>query len=232
MSPAGRCREWIASRVARVAVGLRRHAAAAARGAVWTGCYTSDVSAPAPTRPLFEPPGGVLMWLIVTVELVTFGIIGAALAYLRSDQPALFRAGQAALSPGVGLGYTLLLVTSGWLAAEAVAALRRDRRTRARQLLVGAIVFGLGFVGLKLHDGAGLIAAGHDLGSDDFWTGYFFATGFHLVHVAVGVLLLAVAAARTRRGAPDDTEAVEALVLFWHMCDLIWLLLYPVIYLL
>ena len=70
----------------------------------------------------------------------------------------------------------------------------------------------------------------HDLGSDDFWTGYFFATGFHLVHVAVGVLLLAVAAARTRRGAPDDTEAVEALVLFWHMCDLAWFILLAVLY--
>lgn len=185
---------------------------------------------PAASRPLFEPPGGVLMWLIVTVELVTFAIIGAALAYLRGDQPVVFRAGQAALSPAVGLGYTLLLVASGWLAAEAVAALRRDHRGRARWALVGAIGFGLGFVGLKLHDSAALIAAGHDLGSDDFWTGYFFATGFHLVHVAVGLVLLAVAFARSRRGAADDAEVVEALVLFWHMCDIAWFILLAVLY--
>ena len=44
------------------------------------------------------------------------------------------------------------------------------------------------------------------------------------------LLLLAVAAARTRRGAPDDTEAVEALVLFWHMCDLAWFILLAVLY--
>ncbi|MBK7073413.1 MAG: cytochrome c oxidase subunit 3 [Myxococcales bacterium] len=188
------------------------------------------MTTPAPSRPLSDPPGGVLMWLIVTIELVTFAIIGGALAYLRRDQPAVFHAGQAALSPIVGLGYTLLLVTSGWLAAEAVAALRRERRARARGLLLAAIAFGLGFVGLKLHDGAGLIAAGHDLGSDDFWTGYFFATGFHLVHVAVGVLLLAVGAARTRRGDADDAEVVEALVLFWHMCDVAWFILLAVLY--
>jgi nitric oxide reductase NorE protein len=170
------------------------------------------------------------MWLIVTVELATFGIIGGLLAYLRSDQPAVVRAGQAALSPAVGLGYTLLLVTSGWLAAEAVAALRGERRVRARRALRGAIAFGLGFVGLKLHDGAALIAAGHDLGSDDFWAGYFFATGFHLVHVAVGVVLLVVAEARVRRAAAADAEVVEALVLFWHMCDLAWFILLAVLY--
>lgn len=201
-----------------------------ARGRARRECYTTAVPTPASPRPLFEPPGGVLMWLIVTVELATFGIIGGLLAYLRSDQPAVFRAGQAALSPTVGLGYTVLLVTSGWLAAEAVVALRHDRRVRARRALRGAIAFGLGFVGLKLQDGAALIAAGHDLGSDDFWAGYFFATGFHLVHVAVGVVLLGVAEARVRRGATGDGEVVEALVLFWHMCDLAWFILLAVLY--
>ncbi len=190
-------------------------------------------SAPA-TRRLFEPPGGLLMWLIVVVELGTFAIIGAVLAHLRADQPAVFRAGQVALSSTVGLGYTLLLVTSGWLAAEAVAALDRGRPTQARTALVGAIGFGLGFIALKVHDGAALIAAGHGLGSDDFWAGYFFATGFHLVHVAVGVLLLAVAALRLhRRGSRangDDRDVVAALVLFWHMCDLAWFLLFAILY--
>ena len=76
---------------------------------------TSDAPSAAVTgtRRLFDPPGGLLMWLIVVVELGTFAIIGAVLAYLRGDQAAVFRAGQAALSSKVGLGYTLVLVASG-----------------------------------------------------------------------------------------------------------------------
>lgn len=188
------------------------------------------MTTPAPTRPLTEPPGGVLMWLIVTVELVTFAIIGALLAHLRATQPAMFRAGQAALSPTVGLVFTLLLVTSGWLAAEAVAALRRQRPALARRALLGAIALGLGFVVLKLQDGAGLVAAGHGLGSDDFWAGYFFATGFHLAHVVIGLVLLAVAVTRVGRGAAGDVEVIEALVVFWHLCDLAWFVLLAVLY--
>lgn len=197
---------------------------------------TSDAPSAAVTgtRRLFDPPGGLLMWLIVVVELGTFAIIGAVLAYLRGDQAAVFRAGQAALSSKVGLGYTLVLVASGWLAAEAVAALGRGRAVRARGALVAAIGFGLAFIALKLHDGAGLMAAGHGLGSDDFWSGYFFATGFHLAHVAVGVVLLVVAAVRVHRRldrlGPADVEAVAALVLFWHMCDLAWFILFAVLY--
>ncbi len=182
-------------------------------------------------RSLADPPGGALIWLIIAVELVTFGIIGVLLARLRSTEPALFHAGQAALSSTTGLVYTLSLVASGWLAAEAVHAVGQGRRARARRALLGAIGGGLVFVGLKLHDGAGLIAAGHDLGSNDFWSGFYFATGFHLVHVAVGLVLLAVAAARLRRPAKaDEHETITALVLFWHLCDLAWFVLLAVLY--
>lgn len=190
-------------------------------------------SPPPPTaapRPLLDPPGGLLIWLIVTLELGTFGIIGGVLAALRAGQPATFHAGQAALAPAVGLAYTVALVTSGWLAAEAVHAGRARRRRRARALMIAAIAAGLVFVGLKLHDGAALLGAGFGLSTDDFWMGYFFATGFHLVHVLVGLVLLAVAAVRVGGDRPDDDATVTALVLFWHMCDLAWFLLLALLY--
>ena len=182
------------------------------------------------TRPLTEPPGGVLMWLIVALELVTFAMVFTLIGVLRMQQPALFHAGQAALSSTVGLVFTLLLITSGLLAAEAVHAYRLTRTHRAQRFLFAAIALGLAFVAFKLHDTAGHLAAGHRLGGDDFWDAYFLGTGFHLAHVLVGLVLLSVVAFRLHRARPPELETVAAVALFWHLCDLAWFFLFPLFF--
>ncbi len=189
------------------------------------GLMSSEVTARAE---LSEPPGGVLMWLIVGLELLTFGIVFVMLALLRVGSPALFREGQAALSSGLGVGFTLILVTSGYFAAEAVHATRAGHFSRARLLFVAAIGSGFGFVALKLHDGAAHLAAGHQLGTNDFWDAYFLSTGFHLLHVLVGLLLLTLA--HRRVGRAGEVESVAAAALFWHLCDLAWFFLFPLLY--
>ena len=77
-------------------------------------------------------------------------------------------------------------------------------------------------------------AHGIQFGEDTFFTLYYLLTGFHFVHVLVAVVLLGVLARSVRLGHSHagDHQNFEAGAVFWHMCDLIWLLLYPVIYLL
>lgn len=179
---------------------------------------------------LSEPPGGVLMWLIVGLELLTFGIVYVMLALLRTGSPALFRAGQDALSPVLGVGFTVLLVTSGFFAAEAVHATRGSHFVRARWLFGAAIASGLAFVTLKVHDGAAHLAAGQRLGTNDFWDAYFLSAGFHLVHVLVGLVLLTVVGLRAGRPRGPEVESVAAAALFWHLCDLAWFFLSPLLY--
>lgn len=182
---------------------------------------------PAP-RELLSPPGGLLLWIVVALELLAFSLIFALIAGLRSADPEAFARAQGALDVRLGLGLTVALVTSGWLAAEGVHAFREGRVATARTAYLASVAAGCVFVALKLVDYRTKHAAGHWLGAGDFWDAYVFATGFHFAHVLVGLVLLAVVASRMGRGAFEDAEtSVAGSALFWHMCDLAWFFLFP-----
>lgn len=183
------------------------------------------------TRPLDDPPGGVLMWVIITVELFTFGMIFVAIAHLRSTQSALFAQGQSALDTRTALVLTLSLVTSGWLTAEAVHSFRNKSFARARQYYAAAVVMGLIFIALKTKDFLAKFTAGFHLGVNDFWDAYFLSTGFHYVHVLVGIGLLVYIGTRAgKHSFEDDESAVGGTAMFWHMCDIIWFFLFPLFF--
>lgn len=181
-------------------------------------------------RALLDPPGGILMWIIVALELLTFSIVFVMLAVFRIDAPAVFAAGQEQLAPIGGLAQTLALLTSGWLVAEAVHAWRHDRLRRARRFYAGGIAAGLGFVGLKVSDYVVKTGAGMGL-DEDFGAAYLLATGFHFAHVLVGLTMLTYVALRLGRRPFEDAEtAVAGTALFWHMCDIAWFFLFPLFY--
>ncbi len=186
--------------------------------------------APLVRRALEDPPGGVLMWIVVTLELLTFGIVFVLLGLFRHTEAAVFAAGQQLLNPHVGLLMTIMLLTSGWLVAEAVHAVRSDKIARARGFYAGGILVGVGFVGIKLYDFSSKIGAGLGLG-DDFGAAYFLASGFHLLHVVIGLVMLLFVATRVGRKPFEDEEtAIAGTALFWHMCDIAWLFLFPIFY--
>lgn len=190
------------------------------------------------TRQLSDPPGGLLLWIVVGLELVTFSIVFLALALYRGRNPAEFASRQSALDPQLGLALTLILVLSGMLAALAVGAYRRGRPFRARKYFIAAAATGVLFLVLKSVDYAQHAAAGHGLSSHDFWAAYILSTGFHFAHVLVGTALLVVAAWRvaspadTRPGtdAVDPETLIAGSALFWHMCDIAWFFLFPLFY--
>jgi nitric oxide reductase NorE protein len=98
----------------------------------------------------------------------------------------------------------------------------------------GAIITGAAFLVLKSVEYAEKLNHGSGFGDDTFFTTYYLLTGFHFLHVAVAVCLLGVMWSGIRRGHyhRDDHQDVESSGVFWHLCDLVWLLLYPIIYLL
>lgn len=183
---------------------------------------------------LLHPPGGLLIWLVVFVELLTFGLALAVFVSLRAQEPELFRAGQAGLHLSAALANTLLLLTGGWWMANATARLRQGDLNATRRYLFAAATCGLGFLVVKGSEYAAKIHLGLDLSHDTFHTLYWLITGFHYLHVFAALLLLLVMARGLRlHGAEGEwVEHVESSAIFWHFCDLVWLLLLPVVYLL
>lgn len=180
--------------------------------------------------PASEPhpvlPGDLMMWVLVLSELVVFGAGLVAVLAMRLGHGAEFAAARHALD-GTAAGInTMLLVSSGWLAALAVRAAEAGQTARARRLLAGAMLLGAAFLVVKAFEYADLFTAGVGIESGAFFTFYFLLTGFHAAHVLAGLVILALV---MRWPKPENAETG---VLFWHMVDMVWVLLLPVLYLL
>lgn len=171
-------------------------------------------------------PGDLMIWVLIVSELLVFGAGLAAFLAVRITDPAGFAAAQDALyRTGAGLN-TVVLVTSGALAALALRLREHDARTRARLCLVAAALLGVVFLAVKSAEYAGKAAEGIAWDTHPFFTFYYLLTGFHAAHVAAGVVVLLLVAWK------DAARNIEAGAAFWHMVDLVWVLLFPVIYLL
>jgi nitric oxide reductase NorE protein len=174
---------------------------------------------------LSDLPGHPMMWVLILCEVVTFGVLLLAFVVARVVQPEVFADGQAQLDATLGGANTLVLVTSGWLAALAVEERDAGWRDRAHIRLAGAMALGGVFVALKLVEYRAKVAAGIGLETDTFFTLYFLITGFHLLHVVMGIVVLAVVASY------DTAENLRTGTAFWHMIDLVWVVMYATIYL-
>lgn len=170
-------------------------------------------------------PGNPLMWVLILGELVVFGAFFAAFSISRVLHPAMFLADQVKLDRLAGGVNTMLLLTSGLAAALAVAARADGRIRHCRWWLAAAASLGLGFLAIKFAEYADKAAQGLGIETDTFFTLFYLMTGFHAAHVVLGLVILGIVAWRPSR------ENVETGAAFWHMVDLIWVLLYPIVYL-
>lgn len=171
-------------------------------------------------------PGELVMWVLVVSELAVFGAALLIFLVLRLGDPEGFASSQDQLhrlSAGVN---TMVLVTSGFAAALAVRAAEAGQGAAARRWLGAAILLGAVFLTLKGVEYADAAHRGIGLETHVFFTFYWLLTLFHAAHVIAGMILLGIVAIHAR--AP----AVEAAGQFWHMVDLVWVMLFPVIYLL
>lgn len=155
-----------------------------------------------------------------------------ALVYYSKDDPALFHSSRLALNKSIGVINTLLLLTSGYCMAETVQYIKLNNTSKASLFLKLTQLGGILFIILKAIEYYQKITAGIGLDTNMFYTFYWLLTGFHLAHVAVGlVILFSIHWGMTKQTAKINLEDIEAGATFWHMCDLIWLLLFPVLYL-
>jgi cytochrome c oxidase subunit III len=177
------------------------------------------------------------MWLFLATELLLFGGLFTAYAVYRFLYPDTFTRASEHLSVAAGTINTVVLITSSLTVALA-HHLAEHRRGRTAALL-------LAFLGIKawewttdFHEGLlpGRYFASEEpigVGAPMFFTVYFLLTGLHGLHVLIGMTVLAVLMVLCWRGAYDHgyTTPVELGGMYWHLVDLIWIFLYPLLYL-
>ena len=185
------------------------------------------------SKNIWYPPGGILIWIIIFLELFTFGVALIAMAHYSNQEIELFHNSSLKLNTTYGMLNTLFLLTSGFFMAVSVSELKKGNKVQFKKLLLLTMFFGCLFLGLKSFEYTEKLNEGITVGYNTFFTFYWMLTLFHVIHVIVGLVILAsVYFGMIKEKPTTNIEDVEASAAFWHMCDLIWIMLFPVIYLL
>lgn len=184
-------------------------------------------------RPERRVPGEAGAWIFILGEMVVFAILFSLYLFHRHDNRHLFRTAQQSLNTTVGLVNTLLLLTSSLLVAAGIQAVRRRATTAAPWLFAGAALLGLAFTLVKSIEFTKHVDHGHTLSTNDFWTYYYVLTGTHLLHVLIGLGILSFLIVQSRRTTLDATmiRLIESGASYWHMVDLVWIIIFPLLYL-
>ena len=175
---------------------------------------------------LSELPGELMMWVLIVSELFVFGAFLIVFLAVRVANPGQFAADQALLNQTAAAINTIALVTSGFCAAAALRAREAGERRQARLWLAAAGSLGILFLVVKGFEYWSKAELGIGIDTSPFFTFYFLITGFHALHVVAGIAILALVA------WADAARNMEAAVSFWHLVDLVWVLLFPIIYIL
>lgn len=185
------------------------------------------------------------MWTFLASELLLFGGLFALYTAYRALYPHDFATAVAHDNLAIGTIMTFLLITSSFTVALSVGAVRADHPRLAGLLLAVSVCMGIVFLVLKgveyaehFHEGIYPAGAYHfkelpTFGAQMAFTLYFAMTALHALHVVVGMGLLSwvcVGCFRRRYG-PHDQTPVELCGLYWHLVDIIWIFLWPLLYL-
>lgn len=177
-----------------------------------------------------DVPGEVGLWIFILGDMSIFGAFFAVFCHeLAEDRPA-FAAGTQALHQDIGAVNTLLLLVSSYLVVLALRGRPAQPLTSVRWLTT-AILCGALFVLSKAVEYAITIGGGHTPADGTFFTFYFVLTGVHLLHVLIGMCLLGGWRLGARRGALPSERFREGAAVYWHMVDLLWLVIFALLYL-
>jgi nitric oxide reductase NorE protein len=192
------------------------------------------VEAPSTTAaPARRIPGESGTWVFLFGDMLVFGAFFATFMFERAKAPDVFDMARRTLHLEVGLANTLVLLTSSLFVVVALGALRSGARHIARLIVTAAMACGGVFIALKVFEYHSLVTDGHGVGANHFYLYYFILTGVHLLHVCVGLAVLTFLLTQTRRHELSDNRmaVIEGGACFWHLVDLLWIVLFPLLYL-
>ena len=177
-------------------------------------------------------PGDLALWFFIFAELLVFGVFFIVYSVVRIDNIDLFNQYQKTLNSEFGAINTILLITASYFVARAVQSIKAGNATACLNWLYASLMTGAGFLCLKSYEFYLKFSAGIGLDTNTFYFFYLSLTSFHYLHVILGMIILAAIAFKTKRGKYSATEhnGVESGASYWHMVDLVWIILFPLVY--
>ncbi len=194
------------------------------------------------TKPNPHVPGEVGVWVFILGDMLIFGLFFIVFVYYRGLNVELYAQSQATLNQNYGAINTLFLLASSWFVAMAVDDMRSQTVKRAPTFFVLAMFCGIGFGVVKIIEYSEKISAGITITSNDFYMYYYIFTGLHFLHVLIGMGVLVFLWFKTRAAVQRNADTsiadrenemilVESGASYWHMVDLLWIVLFPLLYL-
>ncbi len=185
------------------------------------------------------------MWVFLATEVLFFGGLFCAYLVYRTGNPEAFAAGSRSLDITLGAINTGVLIGSSLTMALAVHAAQVGKRKMIAIWMGLTGILGLAFLGIKaveyshkIHDGlfpgANFVWHGPEQGVEMFFNIYFMMTGLHALHMIIGMGIMLVLIPLAWRGAytPESHNMIEGFGLYWHFVDIVWIFLFPLLYLL
>jgi len=180
-----------------------------------------------------EPlPGDLAIWFFIMAELLVFGIFFIVYVFVRSNNIELFNTYQLELHRMAGVINTMALITSSYFVAMSVHAIKNNNVRRSGHMLLLALAMGGVFLVVKIWEYSHVFGAGIHLSTNTFYTFYISLTFFHFMHVMMGMVILASLYYFVRQGkySAEDHIGIETGASYWHMVDLVWIVLFPLVY--
>lgn len=174
------------------------------------------------------PTGRLAVWWVIASEIVIFGGLLGSYIMFRLSHDA-FAEHAAHTNTWIGAVNTLVLLTSSLFAVLGHKAADAGDGPKAARFLYLTALGGLIFAGIKFgfewpHE----IALGYTISSNTFWSFYYTAAGIHAAHVVAGVVIMLIIAPRAKRNL--ELHRVELIGLYWHFVDVVWIFLFPLLY--
>ena len=185
------------------------------------------------------PPGDLAIWIIIYVEFITFALLFLGYAFSRRLDVELFNASQLAVNQTSGFINTFIFITSSYFVVKAVNSIKsmtqesyKEFNTQASKWLLFAIICGVAFLMIKITEFSHIFGEGINLSTNKFFMFYILLTGFHFMHVLLGSVILfnIYQKAKIYGYTLDDHRGFETGASYWHMVDLLWIVLFPLIY--
>lgn len=176
-------------------------------------------------------PGDLAMWFFILAELTVFAIFFIGFAVAEQLNTEMFVTSKAKLHPIAGLINTIALITSSLFVALSVRAIHLGKVKDSLHLLVISQLIACVYLVVKVWEYQFLFSLGIGIETNTFFTLYFLITFFHFMHVLLGMVILILVGLNAKKGVyENDISGFESGASYWHMVDMLWVILFPLIY--